>query len=1401
MQFEKRRVSTKFLSLTLAFLMAASSLFGGSAFAARAPEEDAGNTLTSVSDEAAQEEDFTIVENYALNGSMSEDTNGALTYWAPDLKEGSDDNTIARVSGIKYGGVNIGQYEGTFAGIRPNSSYVPYEAALEQLMVLPNGTYTLSAYVYSVTTEEDKDSGAYAKMYVYPDDGMDATEVDLDETSEWTKVTIPDVTVTNGKCRIGFGLKSVGDSADTARALAIDEVVLSIPAGAVAGTVTDPDGAKVANATVKVKNSTDAVASVTTDQKGGYEIAVPVGEDFTVTASKAGFRSVSEEGVVFTEGETTGLDLQFTELVEENAYYVDAEYGDDSNDGLSPERAWKSIAKVNETTFQPGDSILFKAGCSWEGETLKPQGSGEEGNPIRVGKYGDEDQYPAIHANYLPGTHPAEMKTDNKNALEITGVSYWEIADLELTNYGIYNDDSTANEQKNRRAVTIRSDGGTMEDVTLDGLYIHDVNGWNPKGGGNGAAISFGANGLTYIDGLTIENCLIKDITRDGITGGGYTGTRPWGWGSWDKQEGVPIRHKNVVIRNNVLDTIAGDGIVPGGTYEVLVEHNLVTHASNNPTPYPNQSGNGKSNLSAAVWPFDADNSIFQYNEVCYTSVPRGTEVADGEAFDSDYYCVNTLFQYNYSHDNEGGFLMICGPAYAYNDGTVARYNISENDGSMFGKRTIFEIGGGGGVDHSYIYNNTIYSGEDHSVFSVMRGEPWDGKPRGTNFVNNIFAINGSVAQFGFAGDPRDKGKEGIVSYDHNLYTGTLFEGTLKDMPEDKSPVFGDPKFVDAGNAGDGYENAKAYRIQEGSAAIGAGVPVDQSWLGQKLDTMSYTAGNGSTAENKAVYFHVDGEEFQWQNPNGGRDFFGNPIPAKGAPDIGAHQFSDVPMEEHALEVNFNLAAQMEGDSQEMILANKTGKYKTNVMGGDPVSFSFVPTAEGRAFRAITVNEEEVPFDKNTDPYIYTYEGTMPNKDSKLTFSFDVVSKLSLEAAIEKAEPLVGGDEYNTVIASVRKRFDKALETAKAVRDDNVATQQQIDGARDELLKVVSLLSLTAGDTTALQDLLDVVGTLDEADYTVSSWAAMQEQIAKAEAVVAQEEPLKADVDKAYANLLDAMGKLEYKPATDTLEALVAQATEIEAVLDTEYLEDGQEAFQAALADARAILEQDDATAKEIKDAANALTVAMAELRKIPSRDELKAYIEKLEKLDLTDYTDRSAANLKSALNVAKAAAADETADARTLATAFYTLETAENGLEKAEEPKPTPKPDNDKGGSNGSGSSASANSYGEEGTALISAAQNVFTQKAYVKSDTTVDFTLKRGGVYCFKMTVVNGSGAVPSFTVGNGNVLKTQLMAQEGGDCYYKVYAVGAPGQSTGVYTTLPGQSAQKHCTVTLA
>lgn len=43
-------------------------------------------------------------------------------------------------------------------------------------------------------------------------------------------------------------------------------------------------------------------------------------------------------------------------------FYVDAAHGDDNNSGLTTARAWKTLVKLNATTFLPGSNILFKRG-------------------------------------------------------------------------------------------------------------------------------------------------------------------------------------------------------------------------------------------------------------------------------------------------------------------------------------------------------------------------------------------------------------------------------------------------------------------------------------------------------------------------------------------------------------------------------------------------------------------------------------------------------------------------------------------------------------------------------------------------------------------------------------------------------------------------------------------------------------------------------------------------------------------------------------------------------------------------------------------------------------------------------------------------------------------------------
>jgi hypothetical protein len=67
-------------------------------------------------------------------------------------------------------------------------------------------------------------------------------------------------------------------------------------------------------------------------------------------------------------------------------YYVSAT-GNDAAKGTSITTSWLSIAKINASTFRPGDMILFKRGDIFYG-TITINQSGSSGNPIVFGAYG-----------------------------------------------------------------------------------------------------------------------------------------------------------------------------------------------------------------------------------------------------------------------------------------------------------------------------------------------------------------------------------------------------------------------------------------------------------------------------------------------------------------------------------------------------------------------------------------------------------------------------------------------------------------------------------------------------------------------------------------------------------------------------------------------------------------------------------------------------------------------------------------------------------------------------------------------------------------------------------------------------------------------------------------------------
>ena len=58
------------------------------------------------------------------------------------------------------------------------------------------------------------------------------------------------------------------------------------------------------------------------------------------------------------------------------------------------------------------------------------------------------------------------------------------------------------------------------------------------------------------------------------------------------------------------------------------------------------------------MWPISSSDIVMQYNEAAYCHLANGG--ADGEGFDIDIGCRNILFRYNYSHDNDGGGILLC---------------------------------------------------------------------------------------------------------------------------------------------------------------------------------------------------------------------------------------------------------------------------------------------------------------------------------------------------------------------------------------------------------------------------------------------------------------------------------------------------------------------------------------------------------------------------------------------------------------------------------------------------------------------------------------------------------------------------------------------------------------------
>lgn len=276
------------------------------------------------------------------------------------------------------------------------------------------------------------------------------------------------------------------------------------------------------------------------------------------------------------------------------------------------------------------------------------------------------------------------------------------------------------------------------------------------------------------------------------------------------------------------------------------------------------------------------------------------------------------------------------------------------------------------------------------------------------------------------------------------------------------------------------------------------------------------------------------------------------------------------------------------------------------------------------------------------------------------------LDKSALQALITYAEAQTEKDDYDKVVPAVREALEKELAEAIAVNENAEASQAEIHSAYEELLAVVQMLEFK-GDATDLRLAVTLAKAIDTEGKTEESVAAFNAAIKAAEAVLANENALQEEIDKALSNLNAAVEGLEDKPSVTVdkqrLKELLEDSKKYEERID-EYTEATANAFLAALTGAREIYENPDATQEEVNQAYVTLRQAIFGLREIPSKEKLEELIKEAEKIDLSKYTKESAEAVRTALFRANAVKDNQNATEEDVRNAEKMLRVAIDGLQ-----------------------------------------------------------------------------------------------------------------------------------------
>ena len=134
-----------------------------------------------------------------------------------------------------------------------------------------------------------------------------------------------------------------------------------------------------------------------------------------------------------------------------------------------------------------------------------------------------------------------------------------------------------------------------------------------------------------------------------------------------------------------------------------------------------------------------------------------------------------------------------------------------------------------------------------------------------------------------------------------------------------------------------------------------------------------------------------------------------------------------------------------------------------------------------------------------------------------------------LNAVIAYANAAKESGEYDNAIESVQKSFDEALTNAKAVAENDAATQEEVDAAWKTLLNEIHKLGFVAGDKTELASLIAAAEEIDLSKYVEAGQAEFTTALEAAQSVYKDGDAMQAEINEVADKLLNAMLNLRYK--------------------------------------------------------------------------------------------------------------------------------------------------------------------------------------------------------------------------------------------------------------------------------